>query len=295
MRNMTKWIPKITCCVDWLSITASNKPEKLNPPDHTKAGEKLEHGMLGYTVGKKYVDGRIELHNPDRPDMGVHIIYSGDVLRVLDEVGVTSGMELAVWHIASGNRPARVDVAIDVYDYRLQVSELSEMFDSKRVVTNTRSGRFVRGLRETGDTLYIGGRKAKKMVRVYDKAKEQRIKGDWKRIELQARGAMAASVIKAVNNSGSQQDGIAGVIRGFVDFPESPTWGAIFGTKDMKLERPERGVSNRERWIIEQVLPALANHLCDPHERMTIEEFNTRLQLEIKAVIDRMAELAVRQ
>lgn len=286
----------ITSCIDWISCTAHAETNKLDDrvyPSHFQVEcDRLERGMIGYNLVRKYTDGRLELMSSERPDMGIHMIYSGDTITCLTRLGyILNGLSLMKFHGNAGHKFTRIDLAIDVYGYGLNVARLAEAFNDKKVVTGTSYGLYYSGLRDTGDTLYVGANSAKKRLRIYDKAKEQGVDGDWKRIELQTRGAMAVGAYKAIKSAKNAATAIAGMIRSYCDFPEDREWSMAVGYKDVQMETPELGETNTEGWITRQVIPGLANYFIRDGNKIGYEEFNELLK---DAIVERLGKLQKR-
>lgn len=280
---------EITACVDWLSTTAHSKTttieDRVYPKMWPKVYEPLERGMMGYTMGKRYADGRLELVNPSRPEMGVHLVYSGATLAQLVDAGyVLNAWKVVEWHKNLNHKPTRIDLALDARGYGLSVKELADLFDKGDVVTNTGRGLFYAGLRDTGDTLYVGANTSKKRMRIYDKAKERGQSGDWKRLELQLRGDYAVKAVDMIQASEKKADTIAALIRGYCDFPSSRAYSMIVGFTGLEMKSPDKPESNTDRWILEQVVPGLAKYFTQDLGHVRYDDF---IQILNDAIVER--------
>jgi hypothetical protein len=110
---------------------------------------------------------------------------------------------------------------------------------------------------DTGDTVYIGSPKSAIQIRVYNKAAEQHIDGDWIRIEIVFRGRYAHWAFKAM-----LKYGIPAVTRSAIQKQVNLSAGwwafAMRGgiSPPMQVRRKEGGTST---WLKNVVLPALEN------------------------------------
>jgi hypothetical protein len=80
----------------------------------------------------------------------------------------------------------RVDIAYDFRDIDLSTYKFIDLISRKRNYWENGSGRL--------ETLYIGSPNSDLRIRIYDKAKEQGVEGDWWRIEAQLRGDFCKSI-----------------------------------------------------------------------------------------------------
>lgn len=89
-------------------------------------------------------------------------------------------------------RATRIDIAIDLKDEEVDASAMYEHlaaiaeYGKRRTISIIRSDR--------GLTIYLGSRSSDFMLRIYDKAKEQKIDGHWWRFEAECKGALARDI-----------------------------------------------------------------------------------------------------
>lgn len=257
----------VSAFIDWISVThkrtGKHLPEML-PSTHQTTG-----GRNGYTTGKLYTSGVVEMINPERPDMGIHIVYSGKVLQsIADNYGVSRD-DVLRHHTTTGGRISRVDFAVDIVDSGLQLSNLWEQLENGSACTNSGHSRTQSG-NDKGDTVYVGSRKSrKKLVRCYDKAKEQGdFVSDYIRVELETRQDVARNAAKMYQDNGYTGDTITGMIKKFVDFPDYKLWTEIFEAEPMKIPVAPSGDGQTETWLLKQVAPALARVLIEDGDFM---------------------------
>ena len=128
----------------------------------------------------------------------------------------------------------------------------------------------------TGDTFYVGSlKKRRKLLRVYDKAKEQRVDRDWIRFEMQWGSGAARSASQQIAETTSLSSTIRSQMRGFADFSH-PVWEKVFSdSQQMNVSHQmPTGLSNRMRWLLETVVPALTTQ---EHETPGIADLMARM------------------
>ena len=257
--------------IDWISVTHKNHNDNL--PESMNRTHVLSGGRNGYTGGKMYLNGVIELMNPNRLDMGVHIIYSGKTLeRVSQQTGMNRD-DILAWHLATGGRPSRIDYAIDIQDSGLDLDEIWENLEQKKAKTRSLHSRSQTG-HDQGYTIYVGSRKTrKKMLRIYDKGLEQKFDGvDYKRIELETRQDVCKNMCSIYAESGFNADSIESAILGVCNFPHVGIWDYIFKCKPSKIPVGKSGDGDTETWLLKQVAPAMAKVLAfDPSFKMRFD------------------------
>lgn len=248
--------------IDWLSITAPHQRGTITPVQATERYIE-KGGRMGYKVTYQYESGVMHLWSDDRPE--VHCIYSGKTLARM--TGIMSGRELVQWHLDLGHRVTRIDTAIDAFDSRCEVTEFAKEWATGNVKTHARSGLFISDPKgESGDTLYVGSiKKRRKLLRIYDKAKEQRVDKDWIRFEMQYGQGAARSASKTIADSpDSLGRVIMGQMRGFCEFNHPVYQNIIENAESLKTPHDmPKGRTGREAWIWSQVVPALVKQEVD--------------------------------
>lgn len=249
------------------------------PTEYTRT-----NGQNGYTSAKKYVSGVIEMVNPQRESMGIHVIYSGKVLQTISErYGVTRD-EILRFHTTLGGRIARIDFAIDIRNYNLNLNDLWEQLEQGTAITKSSHSRTQSG-KDRGDTVYVGSRKSrKKLLRAYDKAKEMgNFVDDYKRVELECRQEVARNATALYQHQNYQADTILAMVRAFCDFPLSDVWNTILTVDPEKIPVGDKAIGNTEKWLLEQVAPALARAYAGNPAIM--DEFTKRVQYEYELLL----------
>lgn len=276
---------EISTFIDWISVTHKWQGEHLPETANRDYTDSKAHN--GYTLGKKYLSGVIEMFNPSRPDMGVHIIYSGKALnRVCEQSGLTRD-EILLHHINNGGRASRIDYTVDIIDSGLSIDDLWQALENGNAKTKSSHSRSQDG-HGKGYTLYVGSRKTrKKMLRIYDKGKEQeQWQGvDWKRIELETRTEIARNSCDMYIRDGMKSSTIHSMIAGVCDFPENPLWARILQSEASKIPVGTTGDGNTEKWLMTQVAPALARVLS--YDSSFLSKFMSEVNFQIHKNIEK--------
>lgn len=240
--------------IDWISITSHVWGAT---PHNDLLGQKTKEtkGAMGYTKARQYiVSGVLVMFNPDNIKMGQHIVYSGNALNILENLG-TKAIEILKYHLDAGHFVARLDIAIDVYDSNLSIENLARQVKEKKHSTNSKSHLHIQG--SQGETLYIGSLKnRKKLLRIYDKGAEKQTGENWKRLELEIHGKSATMAGKEIVVNGL--DCIPSIIKAYCDFPDDEIFQNIIGNEYLSIRVSDEKVSDTVRWLFETVAPAFA-------------------------------------
>lgn len=266
----------VTSIIDWLSVTG----EKIHHSEgFTSLHTEISRGRLNYDTGIEYVDGRVELWHSSRPDMKRHLIVSGDTIRNLcSNYGIE---DLDIVRMYSQSRASRLDLAVDIIGGTLDISGMAAHFHAGNVDTRATCGTHVRGVGDgSGETLYIGSAKAQRRLRVYDKAAEQGVNGDWTRIELQLRHAFADSAKSRLSVGGSRHL-IPSMINDFASW-QIPEWAIVMGTEKVQMTPIDSGKkSNRARWILDTCAKAIAKEVLDSGSNSIIGRLLDQVSIEV--------------
>src|SRR5512147_1425443 len=71
---------QVSLSIDWISVTFKRGTKVVYPECLSERFVQCKP-LNSYNVGSKFEDGRIVLSHTTRPEMGTHIICSGDTLR----------------------------------------------------------------------------------------------------------------------------------------------------------------------------------------------------------------------
>jgi DNA relaxase NicK len=224
---------------------------------------KLINGRNGYTQGSKHITGVTAYRNPERPDMGRHVIYPGKAIQRIKEMYDISAYYILQHHIKNGHNIARIDMAIDFLHTGIAVQQFVDAFDNGHINTRLRSATIVKSLTDSGYTFYLGSRKArKKLVRIYDKGAETNTGLDWVRVEVQLMGKPATQVSKLLVWHSSLEAVLLRSIKDVIDCPTIEVWRDAFSGKEpIKLQSESDIPGNTREWLDKQVFPALKREI----------------------------------
>lgn len=251
---------KTKAIVDWISVTV--KANRMYPSDWYSSYEVRKKGMLGYDIHVVYTDGRIELSNSNRGDMGHHIIYTGECLRKMEEIYGQDAENIISFHHAQGHKFTRIDLAVDVID-GFTAKECIERYENQECISPLKRADKVQSISGKGDTLYIGRRGGDRMVRIYDKSAQTGTEGVWTRLEAEMRAFGAESVAKAIRDAKSPKKAIYAIIKGICDYKEWEEYQNAMGGSSQTLELGRKVTSGTEKWLIQKVAPSLAKFALD--------------------------------
>jgi hypothetical protein len=126
-----------------------------------------------------------------------------------------------------------------------------------------------------GDTFYLGSRSSEKMVRVYDKGKEQGVPQDWLRIEMEFKGESASRAADAAQYNVSN---LIAPLAKFFDVAGNSLLDAIWMVAPDDAADgywPLKEAPPRERWFYTDVLSAL--------RKWAGEDINAALEFLLRA------------
>lgn len=188
---------------------------------------------------------------------GVHCSFSGSTLAQMNPRAVLRNA------LAMGANVTRIDLAIDSPKW-LDLAYMKQLLDQNEAVTKARDWNLITG--RSGQTLYVGSRTSEKFLRIYDKAAEQRVDGNWYRIELECKGDYARGV--ALHVDGAGYDYFGDIIKGFADWPSEEQWTSITASPTLLegIAKPEKR-RDTFSWLMKSVAPSVAKLLLDDHEK----------------------------
>lgn len=203
----------------------------------------------GYTVGSLYEDGRILMTNPERPEMGAHLLWQG---QACDDCPIDH--KTLINHLREAKFSfSRLDMAVDVIGFNLRPERATEEIDAKRCKTRAKCAPRQDDALQSGYTQYVGKKTSEIFLKLYDKAAEMGVNEDHCRIELTARQSRADQAAwQIVSGVDFRQMVVA-----FADFPAWREWKEIMDVIPVKLPA-ERHETATEQWLLGACAPALA-------------------------------------
>jgi len=256
-----------TVSLDWLAGTFTRESESQNEFIRRFASTGTVVPVPahnGYTASLADENGVQISWNPDREEMGLHAVFSGSALRNLQQRNGVSSEALLGALLQAGCRVTRLDLAKDVID---------EFIDLDGIWADLHAGRHVGSARKVaqmvsndgGQTIYIGSRSSEKFIRIYNKAAEQQLDGKrWTRLEIETKGMVARAFATALTASAEWAGQLVGAVRVMANLPRNESYQTLLRTTEVVQGLPKLEKStDRERWIAEQVIAAVARHYID--------------------------------
>lgn len=278
--------PHFAFVIDWFSVT-------FDPYEGKRFAGKLGYMKWaadvecvpprGYNKARKLETGAVIAWHTTRNDMGVHVQLSGSALRWYHEKSA-DWHTIMTWAKELGGRASRVDLAIDIFDSGLQQTDLCKP-NLRAYKGKGRTPRFLPvGDQETGWTHYVGSRTSTKYLRIYDKAREQKLEnGDYIRVELECKAEIARAILWEFPAL-SRQDCIPmaqTLIRSVADF-NNDVWQAALGSVDMALTASQTRERDTLGWLVKICAPALAKQIALKPNEDVMGQFATALRGELQ-------------
>jgi len=248
----------VSLSIDWISCTFKDSKKLSYPPELTR--ERVEcKPMNGYNLGARYADGRLELTHTTRMEMGTHVILSGNTLKELP-----ISPEAFLSHVSkSGATITRLDIAVDCRECGLKPQDATERIRENDCITLARKFPLWFDPKEKGYTQYIGKKSSTAFCRIYNKAAEMGVDGDWTRVECSFGGERAQVAARQCLLVADYRS----LVRGFVDFSNWPEWEKIMSAEAVPTKY-SRSISNTKRWLLSSAASSLARecYLDGDHE-----------------------------
>lgn len=264
--------------VDWLSFTlplasAEHIPGVIHELRQLFGGsEILDRGMSGYTMCLPILGGTAKvLWHPGRVEMGVHVDLPAAALHVMDNEEILGDVrEFLSWLLDREAHITRLDLAIDTD--KVAMSQIVAAQESGDLVSRAQDRRLIHNYRDGSQTLYIGATRSDRMVRFYDKAKQQKLEGVvWTRAEIQHRRQHAQRVAEII--VAGTVDPVA-IFNACLDFREAASdtnsarrvrcewWQSWVGSLTQRVSfsfaKVDTIVRKSLEWVESQVSPTLA-------------------------------------
>jgi hypothetical protein len=238
----------------------------LPPFDYT--GEIFTPGQ-GYNRGRRLNAGSITWHT-EHKEQGIGVMHTGTELQEIRKSSLTEH-EYLKWIAARGGKVSTMDACINVHDENADPMDIIRARDAGTLRTRAKHIANYSGTDKVGtkwmpsDTVYIGSVKSAIQVMIYNKAAEQKVAGDWTRIEITWRGKHAQAAHTAMLSSS-----IGAVTRAAIHHQvgvSSAWWqSAMLGPVSMP-ETVKKALGGRQKWLLEVVLSALESEIDDERQR----------------------------
>jgi hypothetical protein len=262
---------KFFISLDWLSVTfkgAVNHDGFLASyaTSEKSASVTPQHG---YNWGYRSENGAMVFGHSTRDEMGVHVSFSGSTLRNIEQRGITTHRLLSE-AIALHGKVTRLDLAKDGHDTGIDLKRIAEAGVNNRYSGNARKCN-LRRENNGGLTLYIGSRQSERFARIYDKAIEQGVQGDWLRYEFELSGDVAKQIARVLVSGEVSWDEVFNTMaKGFFQTTEGGYGLFLQGGSLPGLPKIEK-TSDREAWIYSQVIKAVTEHFAEHPDSKAVE------------------------
>ncbi len=222
----------------------------------------VEHGVANWRQSMSMFPGGRYYWNEGEPDTGSYAVFAGDDLALIRSNTKLTDDELLKRLLFAATNVTRLDFCINITAG--EVGETRREFEAGRKKSRVRTAwepdYFAGG---SGRTIYFGSKNSKKMLRVYDKAKELKLLANvvLNRIELQARDEPADRLARKMLDVTVVDTGKS-AIRQFCDFPKLDWYqDALSGAQDVAMQLTPSKEVDFMRWLNEQVGPSIIKRL----------------------------------
>lgn len=267
--------------LDWLSVTfpAGFNPVMVTP--ETGDWERVGPGRYGYRSLSVSPNGS-QMLSEGTDEQGVHVILPGEALADVRQRGLSErGLIEAV--LRYNGKVTRLDLALDVFQSNLSVSDFVEAYESGQITTPAKSATRTQSIGDTGDTFYVGSRSSERMMRIYDKNAQMRIVSvdAWLRLELETKKAVAAAMSLAVADEDDTRTVVNASLRAFCRW-DNPAYIAATSGRDVELPELPRKPPAFLSWLQAQVIPAAAKFQQSNQDTDVAAMFDAMLQMEME-------------
>jgi hypothetical protein len=264
--------PILSQKLHWLEGTFK-KGNEVSLPETLPSKFVETRAFNGYTVGSLFEDGRILMTNPERPEMGAHLQWSGDAC---DKIPMEQS-EL-VFHLGeAGFSFTRIDLAIDAINFNLRPQQATKELKYGRCKTRAKLSPTNSDPRDKGYTQYVGKKTSEIFLKLYDKAEEMGVDADHCRIELTVRHARADHAARQIVRGTD----FRAMVVAYADFPKWRQWKEIMGAVPVKLPA-ERHETNTEQWLLGACAPALARVIYFASNTEFYEKFKDAVMMNLE-------------
>jgi len=235
----------------WIAYTVPFYKDNLWPSFISASGKEIRP-IQHYTHGLEISNGGRVFWNERRPNMGRHVIFSG---QCCDIIGVNLKECLSFVH-SQGYKTTRLDLAIDVYNTNLSLKHMESLILRKVFRSHAQTAPTTRDLMATGHTVQLGKAGSASFLRVYDKAAEQKLDTSWIRIEISYGARKAKQALAAY----LQHDNIRGMVRDYVSFPTWRKWNVLLDAPKVEVRYANK-TTNTRKWLMESVTKSIAKEM----------------------------------
>jgi len=248
--------------LDWLSFTIkgeSDENKNLLSKIAPLASRTPIAPRFGYDYGHTYSTGVSTYFSSVRHEMGLHVVVPGSSLRLLERDGLST-KTLLQSVVAARAKVTRLDLAKDAINEGVRLENISLLaIEGKR----TGSAQSISEITSSGGgrTIYVGSRSSDRFARMYDKAAQQGLDEDWKRLEIECKGDVAKTLARVLSAEGCDWNAtIGGIMQKMLMVDDDGYRRWLDGAAVDGLPKIEKQ-TDREAWLLSQVFPALVDYV----------------------------------
>jgi hypothetical protein len=267
---------QVSSTIDWLSFTQKGMSREELPfiPDfHDKHQKFPTTPRFGYLKAKECECGLVVYFGDKSERMGAHFVYSGASLRILIGEGVHP-TEVNDYHRFLGHVCTRLDLALDVRDCAEINQFIEEEVRRNRWSGTARSANIVKSTTSEAQTVYVGSRQSETFLRMYNKAAEQRVRGDWTRLEVELKRRSAERYSQHL--AGQSALAVGELAKFLIDRQchlDGSLWETLLRTPLQAVSVPQVRTPDRAKWLIETCAPSLGRELQKPGKQDLWRQF----------------------
>jgi len=251
----------------WLSLYASDKESVQAKP------------VQNYTAAYRTRDDVLCCWHSTRTEMGYHYVFGGTALRNIWECYGVQQKDFIAQVVHIGGRISLLDLAKDSQGVEIDLNKIYKKANDGDYIGTARTTE-QRLSKNGGNTVYIGSRQSEKFIRIYNKSAEtgQLSQELWIRFEIETKGMVARALAKTLASTENWSGAFDYIARSMFNPKKCKDYDALFeqGVLPIGLPKLER-TSDREKWISEQVTPAIVKHYLSNKDSEAIKNLRTTL------------------
>jgi len=184
--------------------------------------------------------------------MGLHIQWDGSALDALS----INPLTLVEFLLSAGAKFTRIDLAVDCQNFNLKPEGATNEIRAKRYTCRCKKTPAWFDPTFGGWTQYLGTKASEIHLRIYDKAAELGVGGDYTRVELVVRKNRATKAAQAIVSGVDFRS----LISGYVQFPDWLEWQQVMVADAVALPA-EKKITATDKWLLDTCAKTLARRL----------------------------------
>ena len=172
---------------------------------------------------------------------------------------------------------SRIDLAVDAINFNLRPQRATEEIANGNCKTRAKKFPTNSDPLDPGFTQRIGTLSSEISCKLYDKAVELGIDGDYTRVELTVRHGRADHAARQIAAGADYR----AMVVSFADFPLWGEWKAVMNAVPVKLPS-ERHETNTELWLLDACAPALARVIYFASSTEFYEKFKDAVMMNLE-------------